>query len=70
MADGKQRKVMVTVAPDLVAWVEFNGTLSTGQSGMSGYLNRAARADMESASADRLKAFELWQKLHEGSRDE
>lgn len=60
-ANGR-RKVMVTADPDLVEWVEFNGTLYAAK-GMSGYFNSVARSDMESAGDDRMQAFELWKKL-------
>lgn len=60
------RKVMVIIADDeLAGWVEFNGSLSAGQSGMSGYFNRVARQDMEHADDERLQAYRLWSKLHE-----
>lgn len=61
----ERRKVLVSVEPDLVAWVEFNGSLSSGQGGMTAYLNRAARADLDNAEPERLQAFELWKQLRE-----
>ena len=59
-----KRKVMVSVDADLVQWVEFCGSLS-GQTGMSGYFNRAVRVDRDNAEPERLQAFELWKQLRE-----
>ena len=62
---GGKEKILVTVPPDLSDWIAFNATLSSGNSGASGYFGRAVRQDFETADADRLKAFEIWKRIRE-----